>query len=181
MKYILHGSVISIGLLIISSAFSAPFSSSAEYEAAMQRAEKDYVAARELCDALKNHAQDVCIAEARAERKRQEADAEAAEKNTPEARTKALISYADAELELAQIKCEAYRGNDKDICLKRAQLEHQQSVSVAKANQKVRDAHQKAMEEISEADYELELEKCEKASGDARKHCVDGVKAKYKK
>src|SRR5690606_13955247 len=37
--------------------------------------------------------------------------------------------------------------------------------------------HQKAMEEISEADYELELEKCEKASGDARKHCVDGVKA----
>src|SRR5690606_41728467 len=127
MKYIFHGSVISIGLLIISSAFSAPFSSSAEYEAAMQRAEKDYVAARELCDALKNHAPAVCIAEARAERKRQEADVEAGEKNTPEARTKALVSYADAELELAQIKCEDERGNDKDSCLNRAQPDHQQT------------------------------------------------------
>src|SRR5690606_26178757 len=157
MKYILHGSVISIGLLIISSAFSAPFSSSAEYEAAMQRAEKNYVTAREICDALKNHAQDVCIAEARAERKRQEADAEAAEKRTSEARTKALHRYAAADLQLGRMKCEVYRGNDNDVCLKRAQLEHESSVSVAKADQEVMDAHQKAMEEISEADYELEL------------------------
>lgn len=168
-------------LLLKTPAFAVPFSSSPPYEAAMQRAEKEYLVARKLCDTLDGHAQDVCIAEAKAERKRQEADAEAAEKDTPEAKTKALISYADAALEVAETKCAVQTGNDKDICIKRARLEHQQSVSLAKANQKVREAQQEALEEISEADYQLALEKCESVSGKARENCRDNVKTKFER
>lgn len=172
----------SFALVCLATAVQAvPFSSSPEYEANMQRAEKDYVAARKLCDALKDHPQDVCIAEAKAERKRQEADAEAAEKNTPEAKTKALITYADAELDVAKVKCEGHKGNEQDVCLKRAQLEYQQRVSVAEANQKVRDAHQDALNEISEADYQLALEKCERLMGEDKKSCVDQVKIRFNK
>lgn len=170
----------SVGLLCLSATAGAvPFSLSPEYEANMQRAEKEYVVARELCDVLKGHAQDVCIAEAKAERKKQEADAESAEKNTPEAKTNALISYADAELEVAETKCQAHKGNEQDICLKRAQLEYQQRVSVAKANQKVREAHQDALDEISEADYKLALEKCERLKGEEKKSCVKQVKQRF--
>ena len=170
-----------VAMCLAKAVHAVPFSSSPEYEANMQRAEKEYVAARRLCDALKDHPQDVCIAEAKAERKRQEADAEAAEKNTPEAKTKALITYADAALDVAKIKCEGHKGNEQDICLKRAQLEYQQRVSVAEANQKVRDAHQDALDEISEADYQLALEKCERLMGDEKKSCVDQVKARFNK
>lgn len=180
MKYFTFKKSLFAGLFFVSvSTVAVPFSSSPEYEANMRNAEKEYVTARELCDSLKENPQDICIAEAKAERQKQEADALAAEKNTPEAKTEALISYADAELAVAKAKCEARKGNEQDICLKRAQLEYQQSVSVAKANQKVREAHEQALEEISEADYELALEKCERLMGEDKKMCIDKVKAQF--
>lgn len=165
--------------MISLTAFAVPFASSPEHKASIERAEKDYVAARKLCDVLKGNPQDVCIAEAKAERKKQEADADAAEENTAAAKTKALITYADADFEVAKAKCDAEDGNAKDICIKRAKVQHQQSVSIAEANQKVRDAHEEALDKISDADYDLELEKCEQLSGEPKKDCISKVKANF--
>lgn len=168
-------------VVMTSPAWALPFVSSPEYEAKITRIETDYAAARKLCDPLDDKEKNICIAEAKAEEKRSKADARAAEKDTPAAKTEALIDHADADLEVAKAKCGLLNGNPQDICVKRAEAEHAQSVSVAKANQKVREAHEDALDQISEADYELELTRCNVLSGDEKDSCISNVKANFNK
>lgn len=168
-------------VVMIAPAWALPFTLSPEYEEKIKRIETHYGAARKLCDALKDNDKAVCIAEAKAEEKRSKADARAVEKDTPAAKTEALIDHADADLDVARAKCESLNGNPKDVCVKRAEAEHAQSVSVAKANQKVREAHEDALEQINAADYELELTRCNVLTGDAKDSCVNKVKANFNK
>ena len=161
--------------------FALSFNASPTYDAKMKRAEKQYVKVREACDSLEGFKQEVCIAEAKAARVRQEADAKAEEENTPKARTDALIAHAQSKLDVAKVKCEPLEGNEENVCVKEAEVEYEKSVSIANANQTVRDAHEKAMENIIDADYELEREKCNSLSGDAKDQCVAKVKKSFDK
>src|SRR4029077_14485124 len=62
----------------------------AAYESAKASAKSTYEAARAKCDVLKDNAQDICVAQAKAARTRTDEQAEAAYKDTPKAREHAI-------------------------------------------------------------------------------------------
>ncbi|MFN3789853.1 BON domain-containing protein [Massilia sp.] len=93
-------------------------SDAAGYRAAMQKIEKEHDAAKDKCDALTK--EDVC--EEQADVARAKAELAAAQKydNTPARVNAAQRKLADAEYELAEEKCDAMKGNQKDSCMNTA-------------------------------------------------------------
>lgn len=93
-------------------------SDAAGYRAAMQKIEKEHDVAKDKCDALTK--EDVC--EEQADVARAKAELAAAQKydNTPDRLNAAHRKLADAEYELAEEKCDAMKGNQKDSCMNTA-------------------------------------------------------------
>ncbi|MCD2515495.1 BON domain-containing protein [Massilia sp. G4R7] len=84
------------------------------YRTAMQKIEADHKAAKQKCDALKD--EDVCEEQADVARARAELAAVTKHDNTPSNLEAARRKLADAEYELAEEKCDAMKGNEKDSC-----------------------------------------------------------------
>ncbi|WP_051306364.1 BON domain-containing protein [Massilia alkalitolerans] len=93
-------------------------SDAAGYRAAMQKIEKEHDVAKDKCDALTK--EDVC--EEQADVARAKAELAAAQKydNTPDRLNAAHRKLAEAEYELAEEKCDAMKGNQKDSCMNTA-------------------------------------------------------------
>lgn len=93
-------------------------SDAAGYRAAMQKIEKEHDVAKDKCDALTK--EDVC--EEQADVARAKAELAAAQKydNTPDRLHAAHRKLAEAEYELAEEKCDAMKGNQKDSCMNTA-------------------------------------------------------------
>jgi len=73
---------------------------------------------------LSGNAKDICQAQAKAERVRMEAPAEADYKNTPKARESAQESIAKADYNVAKEKCDAQKGKEERACEKEAKAEY---------------------------------------------------------
>ncbi|HEY2559725.1 MAG TPA: hypothetical protein VGI48_08470 [Caldimonas sp.] len=149
------------------------------YESAKASAKSTYEAAAKQCDAMKDNARDICIAEAREARTRTEVDAEAAYKDTPKARAHAVEEVAEAHYKVAKERCDDRTGNDKDVCIKVAKAELTKTKANANAHLKSTEAHNDAAKDSREADYKVAAEKCDAMSGDAKSTCVKRAKAKY--
>jgi hypothetical protein len=174
-------------LLTVGAQAAAPQTTKAEYEAAKQHAEETYKVDREKCNSLAEHAKDVCVAEAKAHRMRGEASAKAAYKNTPSAWYDQQVENADADYLVAKEKCNALTGNEKDVCVTQAKAARTKAIADAKAqrkgaeaqgdaNKETTDARRDAAEDKRDADYKVELQRCDSMSGDAKDACVARAK-----
>ena len=173
--------------LLTVAAQAAPQTTKAEYDAAKSHAEESYKVAREKCNSLAGHAKDVCVAQAKAQRMREEAAAAAAYKNTPSAWYDHQVKNADADYLVAKEKCDAMTGNEKDVCVAEAKAAHTKAVADAKARRKASEAHSDANKEATDArrdaaedkrdaDYKVELQRCDNLAGDAKDACVARAK-----
>ncbi len=86
-----------------------------------KKSAEEYKAAMEKCDQMKGNEKEVCTAEARAARTKARAMADAAAKNTSSAKRKAQVDIAKAEYNVAQAKCKAMEGNEREKCVEAAQ------------------------------------------------------------
>jgi hypothetical protein len=154
--------------------------SNADYKAAKDKASADYKAAMAHCDSMSGNGKDVCKAEAKAAEKKAKAEAEAAYKNTDKARRDARIEAAEADYSVAKAKCDALKGNDRDVCVKEAKAAEVKAKADAKASEKVAAARTDAVEDKRDADYKVALEKCDSLSGAAKDSCVANAKAKHR-
>lgn len=93
-------------------------SDAAGYRAAMQKIEKEHDAAKDKCDALTK--EDVCEEQADVARAKAELAAAQKHDNTPDRLNAARRKLAEAEYELAEEKCDAMKGNQKDSCMNTA-------------------------------------------------------------
>ncbi|MGI4842148.1 MAG: BON domain-containing protein [Janthinobacterium lividum] len=93
-------------------------SDAAGYRAAMQKIEKEHDVAKDKCDALTK--EDVCEEQADVARARAELAAAQKYDNTPARMNAAHRKLAEAEYELAEEKCDAMKGNQKDSCMNTA-------------------------------------------------------------
>lgn len=175
-------------LALISSIFifsSAPalsftYTSSPEYTAKVEEAESAFLSARKACEPLPEQQKSICIAEARANEDRLKADARAEEIDNPKARAEALIKHADADFELAKTKCDVLEGNPKEVCIKRAALDHEERVNIAKVNLKSEEAQREAVAKIRSAEYQLEIKRCDAYAGDEQAACIKRVKDTFR-
>ena len=173
-----------LGLASFSFAHLAPAATEQEkdtYKQAKRDADSTYKAAREKCNELSGNPKDVCIAEAKAAESRSKADAEAKYKNSSKAYLEARIAGVDADFAVAKEKCSAKSGNEKNLCLEEARAAHTKAIVDAKSKKEIRDLKSEASEDKREADYKVELEKCERMGGSTKDSCIAAAKAKYGK
>jgi hypothetical protein len=169
------------GAFAIALAGPAGATTKAEYNAAKDRASADYKVSIEQCKSLAGNPKDVCESQAKATKTKTEAMAEADYKATPKARADAMETAADADYDVAKQKCDAFNGNDKDVCVKQAQATQTRAKADAKASEKTTVARKDAAEDVRDADYKVAMEKCDSYAGDAKTTCQRNAKSAYGK
>jgi hyperosmotically inducible protein len=105
----------------------------ATYRNVTQKAGADYKSATAKCNSMSGNDKEVCMADAKATRAHAEADALAQYNNSAAGREKSRIKVAEADYALAQARCDARTGADKDDCLNNAKSVHTSALADAKA------------------------------------------------
>ncbi len=110
---------------------TAPMATTA-YQAALKRIDQQGKADRKACKRLEGNARDVCEAQARGDEEVARARLRAQHEPSPEAEKLAKFSEADAEYEVAKVRCDAARPWLKDSCRERAKAAHEAAIRLAK-------------------------------------------------
>lgn len=139
------------------------------YKSEIAKASAQYDSDKQRCETLKGNDRDVCMERAVANLKIAEADLKAYEKNTTAASIKAEKERIKHLYKVDDEKCDAYKGNAKDVC-----------EAQADATRLRREGNLKALEARLEGDYKVAIEKCETYAGDKRSACKDEAKRAYK-
>jgi len=182
MKKTLAVLIVGLGSLGVLNLAQASSSEAKEaYRTAKRHADETYKDARAKCNELSGNPKEVCIAEAKAAETGSKADAEAKYKNTTKAYLNARIVRADGEFSVAKEKCGAKTGNEKQLCLEEARAVHTKAVVDAKSGKEIREVRKEAAEEKREADYKVEIEKCERLGGSAKEACIAAAKSSFGK
>jgi hypothetical protein len=151
----------------------------AEYDATIARADADFKAANDACNARQGHDKDVCIQQAKTNRDTARADAEAMLKSK-NAVADAREDKMDAQIKLAKEKCEALTGDAKNVCLKDAQARSgpttASSYSTA-GTERQNKAEYNATIARADADYKVASEACNSQKGHDKEVCIQQAKA----
>jgi len=148
---------------------------------ALATAKAHYKTAEKQCGSLAGNARDVCIAEAKLNRVRAENDAELAHEDSVKNRRGAAENLAKAQYDVARERCDDKGGNLKDVCVQEAKAGLEKSMADARAYEKSADADNEAAKVRRDADFKVELQKCEALAGDAKSACVNRAKAAFGK
>jgi hypothetical protein len=158
------------------------------------KAEKDKIDAQakldlKACGRLKANAKDICQADAKGKEEIAEAELEARYKPSPEADREAKNAKAEADYDVAKEKCDAVKGNARDVCLKRAKADREAAIRLAKVEkvESIRGMNSKAAAKerkdarngTSDARYAADKERCDALHGDAKEKCSVDVKRKF--
>lgn len=130
MKRYIPLALVTVAMAVGACSTSAP---KKEYEASIARAERDYSKSKEQCDKdFSGNAEEICEAEAKAQRERAKASAEAAYEDTPEARYRKRLADAEADYKVAMQRCEDLAGDNEEVCEKEAKAVRARSEADAK-------------------------------------------------
>jgi hypothetical protein len=171
-----------------------------DLKAAREGVEKDYKAAKLACDSLAGNAKKICTVEAKGNEKSSLAEIDARNKPSADADRKVLDVKASAAYDLAKQKCQDLSGNPKDVCIKEAQSVEAAAKADAKLQLKTTDAKADAKKETTKANsearekvgearneaaadkvnaqYKVDLERCDALAGPAKTTCVDQAKSR---
>jgi|GEM_PF-113718 len=158
----------------------APMSDSTYHQRKAQISD-EYKVARKQCDSLASNAKDLCVAEAKSNERKGMARLEADRKPSAKANEKRAIENAEANYDVAKVRCDAKTGNEKDVCMKAAKAAEVSAKADAKTARTTADARADASSEKHEADYKLALQKCDGLAGTAKDNCVADAKTSYGK
>jgi hypothetical protein len=169
----------------------APISKDA-YDTAVRNAEAQNKVDKDACASRGGNAKDICLAEVNGKEKIAKADAEAAYKNTANAREVARVTRAEATYGVAREKCDDLAGNTKDVCVKEADAALVKGKADAKVDRVAADTRQDAATKQADAikdanaekraaDYKVAVEKCDALAGSTKDSCLSAAKARYGK
>ncbi|MFZ2307206.1 MAG: hypothetical protein WAW73_11675 [Rhodoferax sp.] len=162
--------------------------------------EKDYKAAKVACDSLSGNAKKICVVEAKGNEKSALAEIDARNKPSANADRKVRDAKAEAAYDLAKQKCQDLAGNPKDVCIKEAKAGETAAKADAKlqlktteantdarkdtnkatstAREKVGEARNEAAADKVDAQYKVEVERCDALAGEAKTSCVAQAKSR---
>lgn len=104
------------------------------HKAAMEKAKTDYRTAKDKCDAMSGHAEDICEDQAKLARAKAEHEATVKFDNTGNNVRNARDKVIDAEYELAEEKCDEMKGEAEDRCEAQAKSTRDAARDANKAN-----------------------------------------------
>lgn len=174
--------------------------SKTEFKNAHEKIEADYKAAKIPCDSLSGNAKKICTVEAKGNEKTLLAEIDARNKPSADADRKVRDTKASAAYDLAKQKCQDLAGNPKDVCIKEAKAAETAAKADAKLQLKTTDANADARKETTKAatvakekvgearneaaadkvnaQYKVELERCDALAGPAKTACVEQAKTR---
>jgi osmotically-inducible protein OsmY len=149
----------------------------ATYRNVTQKAASEYKAATAKCDAKKGNDKDVCMAEAKAARTRTESNAVAKYNNSEQGRASARSKVAEADYDVAKVKCDAKSGADKDSCLDNAKSVRTAALADAKAGREGSTGASGSAGLVASTDTKdpvkaAAVAKCEQAAGNSNTGCL---------
>jgi hypothetical protein len=145
------------------------------------RIKSEYKMDMEKCGSLSGNPHDVCKAEAKAGEEKAEAKLKADEKPSAKNSRHMQEEYADADYKVSIEKCDALKGNDKDVCVKEAKAAKVSALENAKTNKEVADRKEDSADAKNNAAYAVAKEKCDAYAGAAKEKCVAEAKLNYGK
>jgi len=151
------------------------------YDQAHAAAKSQQQAAEKQCSTLGGNARDICKAQANLDRAQADADAEITYKDSVKTRHSASDAVAKAQYELARERCDDKGGNLKDVCVEQAKATLAKAQADGKAYERSAEANAEADKVKRDADYKVELEKCDQFAGDPKAACVNRAKATFGK
>ncbi len=178
--YKLKASLLLAGLLFLPLA-QATNTTKAEYAAGKTHIAADYKLDHSACESLAGNAKDICAEQAKGKQKVALAELEYGHAATPANHNKVLVAQADANFAVARERCDDVAGNVKDVCVKQAKATHVAALADAKMGKQITEARTDAADEKRDADYKVEIEKCDATAGEAKSQCVGAAKTKFGK
>jgi hypothetical protein len=153
----------------------------ADYSAEKTRIGAAYKADKTACAALTANAKDICVEEAQAKETVARAELEYAYTGNVKDQNKVLVAKAKAAYDVAKEKCDDFKGNEKDVCVKQAKAVEAKALADAKMGKQIGEAKTDAATDKRDADYKVAVEKCDAMTGDAKTSCVTAAKAQFGK
>jgi hypothetical protein len=129
-------------LLLCAAATAQAGDNSAALE--LQRIDAEFDAARERCDDLAGQAKDVCLAEARAERRIRKVEVAARVQGTSKARYDAQIARAEAAFGVAKERCGVRAGEERAACIADARAGEERAKEEARRERREAEAREVA-------------------------------------
>jgi hypothetical protein len=173
-------SLLLAGMLFLPLAQAAEMNK-ADYAAGKTRIAADYKLDHSACESLAGNAKDICVEQAKGKQKVAMAELEYGHSASADNRNKVLVAQADAAFGVAKERCDDVAGNVKDVCVKQAEAAHTSALADAKMGKQINEARTDAADEKRDADYKVELEKCDATAGEAKSQCVAAAKSKFGK
>lgn len=87
----------------------------------------------------------------------------------------------NAQHDMAKKKCDAMKGDQKDVCMEQADAAKDKTEAESKAGKDKVEADHDAAKAGQKADYDVAMEKCDAMAGDAKDACEADVKTRYGK
>jgi hypothetical protein len=148
-----------------------------DYSSGKTRIGTDFKAAKAACASLAGNGKDICVEEAKAKQKVERAELEYGYTGKSGDLNKLLIAKAESAYAVARERCDDKAGNVKDVCVQQAKAAETKALADAKMGKEIGAARKDAAQERRDADYRVELEKCDALAGDAKAGCVVAAKA----
>ena len=152
-----------------------------EYAAARDRVEAEYKTAKQACDRLSGNAKDVCQAEAKGQEKVAKAELQFRRSGRAEDQRKTMLAKADAAYEVAKERCDDFKGNERDVCMKEAKAAETRMKNDAKQVGASGKAQESAAKDQRDAEYKVAIERCDSMSGAAKDECQNAARARFGK
>ena len=91
------------------------------------------------------------------------------------------VAQAETTYAVAKERCDDKAGNAKDVCVQEAKAAETKALADAKLGKVVGAARTDAAQDKRDADYKVQLEKCDALAGDAKTGCVATAKSTFGK
>ena len=172
---------VAIALMCVASGSFAATMTKADYSSSKDRIKADYKAEKAVCAKSTANAKDICMEQAKGKEKVAFAELEFSYTGKAKDGNKVAVAMADATYAVAKETCDDKEGKAKSLCKTEAKATHTKALADAKMSKKVVAAKTEAVEDKTDANYKVAIEKCDALAGDPKTACVKTAKARYNK
>ena len=152
-----------------------------DYSAGKDRIKAAYKVDKDACDKSTANAKDICVQQAKGKEKVAMAELQYSYSGKDKDGNKVAVAMADSSYSVAKEMCDDKVGQPKTLCRTEAKATHTKAIADAKLQKKVASATTNAIEDKTDANYKVAVEKCDAMAGEPKASCVNSAKVRFNK
>lgn len=172
---------VAIALMCVASGSFAATITKSDYSAGKDRIKAAYKVDKDACDKSTANAKDICVQQAKGKEKVAMAELQYSYSGKDKDGNKVAVAMADSSYSVAKEMCDDKVGQPKTLCRTEAKATHTKAIADAKLQKKVASATTNAIEDKTDANYKVAVEKCDAMAGEPKASCVNSAKVRFNK